>query len=134
MIGVDKVIGTAKELALMIQKLDNLDLLKRMVELQEQVYELVLQNRDVKDENRLLSEKLATREQMEFRKNAYWRSDEGPFCPRCFDTQTLVVRMLSSKGFAPQCPECKTCAVDPDREPSKPVRRGASPYLSRGGY
>ena len=129
------VIDTVKDVASLVQKLDNIDLLKRMVDLQEQIFDLVCENHEIKEQNRVLAEKLATREQMIFRKNSYWRADEGPFCSRCFDSDSLVIRMLITPGFAPQCPKCRTVAMDPDRDPPQPVRRrNESPYLKRGGY
>ncbi|HSL22953.1 MAG TPA: hypothetical protein VK886_15580 [Vicinamibacterales bacterium] len=108
------VIDTVKDVALLVQKLDNMDLLKRMVELQEQVFELVNENREIREQNRVLSEKLMTREQMSFRKNSYWRGEEGPFCSRCFDAEGLAVRMLKQPGYLPKCPKCDTLAPDPD--------------------
>lgn len=126
------VIDTVKEVAFLVQKLDNLDLLKRMVELQEQVFALVGENRDVKEENRLLQERLNTRSKMMFRDNAYWTDDtiDGPFCSRCFDAEGLLMRMLTRKGYAPRCPKCSTVAPDPDREPPQP-RVVRSSWLNR---
>lgn len=72
------VIETVKDIGVLVQKLDNMDLVKRLVELQEQVYEVVAENRDLKEANRGLREKLITREQLAFRKNAYWSDQEGP--------------------------------------------------------
>ena len=131
------IIDTVKDIGVLIQKIDNLELLKRMVELQEQVYALVSENRDLKEANRGLSEKLQTREQMQFRQNAYWRGDEGPFCSQCFDAEGLSVRMHVGKGHSPICRKCKTVAMNPDAEPPKPARRGTSSWIDghrRGGY
>jgi hypothetical protein len=128
------VIDTVKDVVLMVQKVDNIDLVKRILEMQQQVFTLVEENRDLKDKNRALQETLTTREQMVFRKNAYWKGDDGPFCPQCFDAGGLAMRMLITPGFVPQCPKCHTSAPDPDREPAKPVRRVRSGFLNRGGY
>jgi hypothetical protein len=128
------VIDTVKDVATLVQKFDNMDLIKRMIELQQQVHELVTENLQTKEENRIFKEKLTTREQLVFKKNAYWHGEDGPFCSRCFDADGLVLRMHVRSGYEPQCPKCKTCAVDPDRQPPKPARRSGSAYLSRGGY
>ena len=127
------VIETMKDIGVLVQKLDNMDLVKRLVELQEQIYAVVSENRDVKEENRALREKLNTREQLVFRKNAYWKGDEGPFCSRCFDAEGALVRMHTRAEFNPQCPKCATVAAEPDEPPPRPVQRARSPY-SRGGY
>jgi hypothetical protein len=132
------VIDTVKEVGFLIQKLDNIDLVKRMMELQEQVYALVDENRDLKDENRHIKERLTTREAMTFRDNSYWRAGgEGPFCARCFDAEGLSMRLQIAKGYVPRCPKCGTSAPDPNREPPKPVARVShSSFLNkrRGGY
>jgi hypothetical protein len=126
------VIDTVKEMGTLIQKLDNLDLLKRMVELQEQVSTLVTENRDVRDENRVLRDRLSTRDQMAFRDNAYWKGEEGPYCLCCFDAEGLAMRMLVGKGYYPSCPKCKTVARDPNAELPRPLKRvGRSSYLER---
>ena len=129
------VIETVKDIGVLVQKLDNMDLVKRLVELQEQVYEVVTENRDLKEQNRSLREKLATRQQLAFRKNAYWRDDDGPFCSRCWDSDGQLVRLQTQQGYHPQCPKCDHSAIDPDQPPPKPIRRtSTSSYLRRGGY
>jgi hypothetical protein len=60
--GFGTILETAKNVAVLIQKTDNLELLKQALALQTQVHELV-------DENRLLKARLATREDIEFREN-----------------------------------------------------------------
>ena len=108
-------IDTLKELGTLVQKLDNLELLKRMVELQEQVFSLVTENQELRRESQRLSEQLAQRDQMEFRQNSYWKRDEGPFCSRCFDVERKSVRMLKSEECYPQCPNCGSFAEGDDK-------------------
>ena len=108
-------IDTLKELGTLVQKLDNLELLKRMVELQEQVFSLVTENQELRRESQRLSEQLAQRDQMEFRQNSYWKRDEGPFCSRCFDVERKSVRMLKSEEYYPQCPNCGSFAEGDDK-------------------
>jgi hypothetical protein len=118
---------TAKEIASIAQKIDNIDLVKRIMELQEQVFAQVDENRNLKEEVRALKARLETRDQMVFRRNSYWRGDDGPFCPRCFDAEALPVRMLVAyEGTAPCCPKCNTVAMDPEK------RSSASFRLERG--
>ena len=49
------VIETVKDIGLLVQKLDNVDLVKRLVELQEQVYAVVVDNRDLKERVQICS-------------------------------------------------------------------------------
>jgi len=103
------VIDTMKDVAGLIQKIDNMELRRRAVELQQQVYDLVTENRALKD-------RLATRDQLTFRKDSYWKGDEGPFCSRCWDGESVLVRLHTQQGFTPRCPKCDTPA--PDQPPS----------------
>jgi hypothetical protein len=104
------VIETVKDVAGLIQKYDNIELIRRVVELQEQVYDLVTENRTLKD-------RLTTRDQLVFRKNSYWRGDDGPFCSQCWDGEGRLVRLHVSPGLTAQCPKCHTLADDPDKPP-----------------
>ena len=137
------VLDTLKEAVGLMQKVDNIELYKRMLELQSQVVTLV-------EENRALNERLVTREKLSFSKNAYWLDDAGPFCSSCWDKEGKLVRLHgASKDSAgsPQCPVCRHYAVDPDVQ--RPIhqrlregRTGAGPDepssrrlpRSRGGY
>lgn len=127
------VIETVKDIGVLVQKLDNVDLVKRLVELQEQVYTVVVDNRDLKERVQNLLTQLATRDQLVFRKNSYWRQDEGPFCSRCWDADSQLIRLHTRQGYDPRCPKCDAMAADPDRPPPAPVRRtSGSSYLRRG--
>lgn len=122
------ILDTLKETVSLMQKIDNVDLYRRMLELQTQVMALF-------EENRSLKEQLATRAQLTFKKNAYWMNDDGPFCSRCWDTEGKLVRLHLRQECIPHCPSCKHLAVDPDTPPPKPIRRVArSNWFSRGGY
>lgn len=91
------------------------------MELQTQVHQLVDETRELKDQNRALTEKLATRAEMVFRKNAYWHGDDGPFCSSCFDAEALVMRLHSPPGLMARCRKCGTTAPDPDAQPPRPA-------------
>lgn len=95
------IIETLKDTISVIQKADNLDLYKRMLELQTQVFALV-------EENRTLHERLAMKEKLSFRDNYYWIGDEGPYCSPCWDGAGKLVRIHKKKGYNPICPNCKT--------------------------
>ncbi len=117
------IFDTMKETVALLQKVDNLPLYRKVLELQNQINELV-------EENRRLKDRLGTRDQLTFRKNAYWRADDGPFCSRCWDSETRLVRLHTQQGYKPQCPSCGTVASDPDQPPPKPIQRRSS----RSGY
>lgn len=110
------ILDTVKDVAVLIQKADNIELVKQVLALQIQAQDLV-------EENRLLKSKLATREALAFRKNAYWLAEDGPFCSKCWDADAKLVRLHVRVDHVPRCPNCGGHAIDPDMPAPKPVRR-----------
>jgi len=73
--------------------------------------------------NLTLQEQLALRAQLTFKRNAYWRGENGPFCSRCLDTEMKLVRLhQDGPDLTPYCPSCRTQARDPNRPPDPPGR------------
>jgi hypothetical protein len=124
------LIENAKDLVALVQKLDNIELIKTVLALQQDAVVLIEENHALKHEVRGLKETLAIREQLVFQHNAYFRGADGPFCSRCWDAEEKLVRLHRAMGYNPRCPSCGNSAVDPNKEPPKPVRRfSKSPYL-----
>lgn len=86
------------------------------VELKEAILDLKEKLIELREENIALKEQLKDKQKynMQFSQedNCYWNikedsTKEGPFCPKCYDTQNLRVRALGKKGHY-RCPNCKT--------------------------
>ena len=117
---------TLKDIVSAASKLDNVEVMRRVMELQTQC-------QDLESENRALKERLSTHSQLIVQKNAYWRGNDGPFCTKCWDVESRLVRLHVRKNFHPKCPSCGNIAVDPEYVTPQPVRRRSrSPYLDRG--
>lgn len=101
MMGMLDVLGTMKEVGELIVKADNIDLMRRLFDAQTQVAALY-------EENRALKERLVVRDQLVFRQNTYWRGEDGPFCSRCWDAESLLMRIHVTEEFDPMCPKCHT--------------------------
>ena len=92
--------------------------------------ELIEENADLKKDNRELRERLEIRERMVFRDNVSWRtideseSDEGPFCPGCFDgTNHLAARLAERHGDKYwRCPVCSAFIQKPGADQRTEVR------------
>jgi hypothetical protein len=122
------VIDTVKDVALLVQKVDNIDLVKHVLALQQDVLSLVEENRALKNENRGLKEQAATREKLKFLQNSYWTDDgDGPFCSRCWDAETKLVRLHKMRGASPSCPSCDRIAPDPNPPRQAAVVRTVRP-------
>jgi hypothetical protein len=89
------ILDTVRETVGLIQKVDNIELYRRMLELQTQVVQLV-------EENRALKDRLSTKEQLVFKENSYWKDDGSQFCCRCWDVDgKLVHLMIRAKTRSP---------------------------------
>jgi hypothetical protein len=98
------IYDTLKDVASIAQKIDNIELMKQVIELQQQVVTLY-------EENRQLNERLATREKLTFKNNSYWMGDNGPFCSNCWDVHVKLIRLhLFPSDTSPRCPNCKQYA------------------------
>jgi hypothetical protein len=66
------VIETVKDMGTVVQTYNNIDLMRRQIELQDLVFAAVNENRDRKEQVHTPQEKLTVPAQLTFRKNAYW--------------------------------------------------------------
>ena len=106
------IIDTAKDLATLVQKLDNIELNKKILELQGQIMSVLDENYSLKGQVRDLSGRLEFQGGLEFRQNMYFRrvpdgSEDGPFCSKCWDVEKTAVRLQTLRSGAQFCPSCK---------------------------
>jgi hypothetical protein len=69
------IIENVKEAVGLVQKIDNIDLYRKILDLQAEVMALVQENTELKQKARIAQD-------LVFRDNSYWRNSEGPFCSR----------------------------------------------------
>lgn len=116
------IVDTAKEVAMLVQKLDNVELLPQMLDLQAQLGDMLEERRSLREENADLRATLTARAMAEFRDNAYWKpvegaKPEGPFCTKCFAADDKLVPMHFLQGNGHHvCPNCKTTILLPSNE------------------
>jgi len=108
-----------KQMMEIIQKSDNIDLVKKMIDIQKQAMDLMEENRTLKEENKSLQENLKAKETMILENGFYWMEiknqneteKEGPFCPGCWVEKSKPVPLV----FDPdnrcepyrKCPNCE---------------------------
>jgi regulator of replication initiation timing len=101
------ILDTAKELFELVQKADNIDLYRQTTALQQDIMKLLDENRDLRDEVRILRQQASIAESLEFSENAYYRRTEsgreGPFCPTCWDREGKLVRLLRDSDAGLWC-------------------------------
>jgi len=111
---IDKVKGIVQ----LVQKLDNLELYRQILDLQGEILELTQENRELQTRVRELEDTLTKVGEMEFRSPFYYaEGDAIPHCPRCWEVDKRAVHypppFLSTAGPHYQCPECGASIIHP---------------------
>ncbi len=91
------IIDNFKDVFKVADTLNNLDLYKKLTELQTRTMEVEEENRALKDQIAQLTKELATNESLKHDGERYWREKDGqrdgPFCAVCWDIDKKLVRM-----------------------------------------
>jgi regulator of replication initiation timing len=108
------ILETAKDVVTLVQKADNLELVKQILALQSDIMKMMEENRVLRDENLTLKEQLHAKKTLVFRNNHYWMpkedgSEDGPFCSACQDGYGQLARMTegATRGYY----FCKVCQI-----------------------
>jgi hypothetical protein len=93
------VLSNAKEIVELVHKAGNLDLYRRLVELQEEIVELAQQKTEVEGKFAAAKRELDLRKSLEFKTPFYFLStDSIPFCPRCWENNSKPIHLLILPG------------------------------------
>jgi hypothetical protein len=108
------ILETAKDVITLVQKADNLELVKQVLALQSDIMKMMDENRILKEENRALNAQLHIKQKLVFRNNRYWLPKEdgtehGPFCSACHDSDGKLIRMTT--GATPGTHFCQVCSL-----------------------
>jgi hypothetical protein len=113
------------------QQAENMEIEREILDMQSEVNALVAAVNELQAENEELRQRAKLREEMEYDsgERAYYRveegSREGPFCPKCFDTDGRAARMRrSSNSRTLLCHSCD-CRVPQAGGPGISRARGA---------
>jgi hypothetical protein len=89
----------AREAVQLVQQIDNIELYRRILDLQSEGLKVFEENQQLKEQIKSLQEALKTKENLEFENNSYYVRDDGgkkdgPFCTHCWDKEQQLVRMV----------------------------------------
>lgn len=103
------MIETVKEVAELVQKSDNIDLVRKILTLQQEVMEQQEEARSLRGRVSELEELLSQHRKLTFRDNTYWddESGAGPFCSGCWDSKKKLVHLHDYSDILLDCPGCK---------------------------
>ncbi len=109
------IIDDIKSVAKTIQQVDNIELYKKILDVQSEALDLLEKNQELIEENKKLNEKLKIQAELVLKNNSYWIGDDaknGPFCSRCWDVEKNLVRLHPCGNPAYyDCPNCKCGSV-----------------------
>jgi hypothetical protein len=111
------IIENIKEAVSLIQKTDNIDLTRGLLNVQAEALDLLEQNGKPRQRVSELEDQITKKGEVKLDGSFYYRHREdgsldGPYCTRCWDVQNLLVTVHLTRGENPRmrvnkCPECK---------------------------
>ena len=91
------------------KRIENAEVQAILLDAQEAALALKEEVIALRTENLQLQEQLSNKQALVFDRGAYWRNGEprdGPFCSRCFDSDSKVIRLVPTYGYWHKCPQC----------------------------
>ena len=107
------LVENVKDVVKLVQQLDNVDLMRKMLDVQNDSMRLAEENTHLRKEVERLENALRISGDMYYENNAYWlkksgEEKDGPYCPRCWDVDKQRVRM-SPPGLIQEILHCAEC-------------------------
>jgi len=108
------IVDNIRDVVKLVQKIDNVELLHKILTLQTEVTDLTEQLKQKDEIIAQLKDALDLKGKLVCKDSAYYIADEsgkitdGPFCTKCFDVDHLKCRLIADNK-EPQviCPKCK---------------------------
>ena len=111
------LIDTVKDVVLLVQKTDNVELLKNVLSLQSQAVDIQIENQALRDKVKALEERLAFAGTLRFEPPLYYAGDDGtPYCARCWEADRRAIHLKGAwSGRRWECYLCgKVYLLDDD--------------------
>lgn len=104
------IIDTLKDAVTLVQKTDNIDLIKQMLSIQSQAMDMQEENRSLREQVKALQSKLTFAGTLRFEAPLYFAADDKtPFCARCWESDQRAMHLAGDwNGRRWECHKCKT--------------------------
>ena len=108
------IISDVKEIADVIKKLDDIELYRKIIELEGQINELTRENRALEEQVKELQRQADVIEKLKWKNPFYFmEGDKTPYCARCIEAEKKPVHVHPKETLAAGerpwvCPKCKT--------------------------
>jgi hypothetical protein len=111
------VIENMKEVAELVRKVGDIDLNRKIVNLEGEVLDLTRDKRQVEVKFEQLEELLSLKKALVFKEPFYWlEGDETPYCPACWEGTDRAVHVTFVFARTDEtrwdCPHCKYTYMD----------------------
>jgi hypothetical protein len=108
------VLDTIKDTVNIIQKVDNIELYRSILDIQKECMDLVEENRSLKERIGELEVEKITNDKLGVKGHCYYlKKDDGeldgPFCTTCWDKDRKLIRMHISNGMGFDSASCHAC-------------------------
>lgn len=104
------VVENMKDVADLVKKFNDIELNRRILNLENEVLDLSREKRRTEEKVEELERALKFKEELKFREPFYWREgDNAPYCPGCWESKRTAVHTTAHPMFQGQklCPACK---------------------------
>jgi len=107
------MIENIKDAVKIVQKIDNIELYRKLLDLQTEAMELTQKLKEKDEKIDQLEEALKIKGKLVLRGSAYYITDDGgklldgPFCTKCFDVDHVMCRIVRAIGRMVRCQKCK---------------------------
>jgi len=104
-------VENVKEIADLIKKFNDIELNRRILNLENEVLDLSREKRRADEKIEELERTLKLRKELYFFEPFYWnKGDQTPFCPSCWETKTTAVHVTfghdNDDDSVWRCPSC----------------------------
>lgn len=105
------IIDNAKEIADLIKKLNNIELYRKIVELEAEIIDLQRAKNDLDLKVTGLQAALQQKKSMSFKHPFYFaEGDPIPFCAKCWEAEHNAIHLVGPDQHGDRyCRNCKTC-------------------------
>ncbi len=105
------IISDAKEIVKLVRKLDDVELYRKILKLEEEIIEITRKNNDLQQKIDELKKIIETETSLEFRPPFYYRAgDDIPLCPKCWEVDKKIIHLVNVRtAFNPlRCQSCRS--------------------------
>lgn len=100
------IVDNVKEVADLVKKMGDVELYRKIIELEEQVFSLNRTNREQEDEIAALHMRLSFSSSLTYKSPFYYADEDPvPFCPKCWESESKAIHLVGwDRNF--ECPQC----------------------------